>query len=201
VKSGVILSVDKYTEIIKPRLTKEKFLHSIEVSKQAAWLAKFYSCDEDKARVAGLLHDCCKCIKHTEMLEIIERSGIELTDDEQSCKKVWHAIAGRYYAESELGIKDADILDAIRYHTTGRANMSVFEKIIYVADLTSADRNFPDIDEVRELSSKNLDAVILISCKLIFAKAFAANDSICLDTLRCYNQIVGTLYAASAKHI
>jgi len=144
-------------EIIRKRESDHRFLHSLEVAKSAEYLALRYGADVDKARVAGLLHDVMKDVSAAEQLQIFKDFGILLTDVEKNAPKLWHAIAGAAFIQHILGIRDADIVNAIRYHTTARAGMSLLEKIVFIADFISADRTYPDVDVMRRLADETLE--------------------------------------------
>lgn len=147
-------------EIIRKRESDHRFLHSLEVAKSAEYLAMRYGADVNKARVAGLLHDVMKDVSAVEQLQILEDFGILLTDIEKNAPKLWHAMAGAAFVENILGINDAEIVDAIRYHTTARAGMSLLEKVVFIADFISADRTYPDVDTMRCLADESLESAM-----------------------------------------
>lgn len=143
--------------MLKGRMNEHRFEHSLNVAERAVFLAGKNGADIEKSRFAGLIHDICKGIPKEEQLEIIKNGGILLDEDTLVSPALWHSIAGAIFAEHELGVKDEDILNAVRYHTSGRAGMSMLEKVIYMADLTSAERNYPDAEYTRRLTDKSLD--------------------------------------------
>ena len=116
------------------------FSHSVNVAKEAKKLAKHYGADENKAEIAGILHDITKEMPKEQQLQIIIDSGIILDNVQLHAPKLWHGMSGSIVVRDELGIDDEDILNAIRYHTTGRAGMSLLEKVIFTADFTSEER-------------------------------------------------------------
>lgn len=178
---------DKYKKMLKDTLSEKRYIHSINVAKRAKELAEIYNESESRAEFAGLLHDCCKCRSDAELLQMINASDIILDEIELKSPKVWHATAGYLFLKNELKITDDDILNAVRYHTTGRSNMSVLEKIIYLADLTSDEREYPNINLVRKLSEKNLDEAMLYHLKFIISDFVSKNIPICKDTFFAYN--------------
>ena len=121
-----------YKAIIRALMGDYRFDHSVNVAAEAVELAKLYGEDEEKAYTAGILHDITKEIPKDEQLKIIADGGILLDDVQKNAPKLWHSISGSVYIQTELGITDSDIINAVRYHTTGRANMSLLEKIIYI---------------------------------------------------------------------
>lgn len=180
----------EFIEILKNRLTPKRFNHSLCVADEAVRLAKKYGGDCDKAYLAGLLHDITKNATKEEHLHIFNEFGIMLNDIEKSSEKLWHAISGSAYIEHLLRITDKDIIDSVRYHTTAREDMTHFEKIIYLADFTSSDRDYDDIDIMR----KKVD--ISIEEALDYALSYTINDLVSrkkqlhLDTIKAYNQYV-----------
>ncbi len=147
-------------EIIRKRESDYRFLHSLEVAKSAETLATRYGADLHKARVAGLLHDVMKDVSAAEQLQILKDFGILLTDIEKNAPKLWHAMAGAAFTEHILGICDHEIVNAIRYHTTARAGMSLLEKVIFIADFISADRTYPDVEEMRTRAKISLESAM-----------------------------------------
>lgn len=168
-------------------LSKKRFLHSLAVEERAAFLAKLYGEDSGKAALAGLLHDCCHGLSYDEQLKIISSRGIILDDFTLAQPDLWHAIAGSIAIQSELGIDDAEIISAVRLHTTGGKDMTVFEQIIYVADLTSADRNYPDSDEYRALSEKELESCMKKSVGYTIKTLIDKNAPIVREAWEAYN--------------
>lgn len=158
---------DEIKTVLKNRMNEHRYEHSLNVAKRAAFLAEKYGADAEKARFAGLIHDICKGIPQEEQLAIIEKEGITLDEDTKKSPALWHSIAGAIYCEHELGVTDKDVLNAVRYHTSGRGNMSILEKVVYMADLTSAERNYPDAEYTRNLTDKSLDEGIAYGVRWI----------------------------------
>jgi predicted HD superfamily hydrolase involved in NAD metabolism len=121
-----------------------------------------YGFDIDKAETAGLLHDCAKCMNLGKMLKICEKAGLELSEIEKGSGSLLHSKAGAELAQFKYGIKDEDILNAIRYHTTGRPGMSLLEKIIFTADYIEPGRDSaPNLPVVRKLAFESIDDCVL----------------------------------------
>lgn len=184
------MKVKDYEKIIRPRLKDARFEHSKNVSKEAVRLAKKYGADVEKAAIAGILHDITKETSQEEQLEIIKRAGIELTPLEANSPKLWHAISGSGYIKVELGIEDEDILNAVRYHTTARSGMSLLEKIIFIADFTSAERNYDGVDKIRKAADKSLEAAMLDGLSFSIEDLAHRKLAIAKDTLEAYNEVV-----------
>ena len=157
-RNGIYQDVPDFEEKLKTMLTKERFLHSLGVRDMAVELAESFGADTKKAEIAGLLHDNAK-----NMDNILERCAdleVELDDFEREHAQLVHAKLGAETAKCIFGITDADIVNAIRWHTVGRPQMSLLEKIVFVADLTERGRRFPDIDEIRKTAKKDIDRAI-----------------------------------------
>ncbi|MBE6893415.1 MAG: HD domain-containing protein [Ruminococcaceae bacterium] len=161
------LPEEELKSVLKSRMNEHRYAHSLNVAERAVFLAEKYGADPKKAEFAGLVHDICKGIPNEEQLSIIKNAGIELDEDTLKSPALWHSIAGAVYCEHELGITDKDVLNAVRYHTSGRGKMSILEKVIYMADLTSAERNYPDAEYTRNLTDYNLDEGIAYGVRWI----------------------------------
>ncbi len=177
-------------EIIRQRLTPKRFAHSLAVAEQARSLAIRYGADADRLFTAGLLHDAMKDSSPEEQLKLLDESAIILSDIEKNAFKLWHAVSGRAFAERIIGIRDEEILTAIRYHTTGRAGMSRFEKLLYVADFTSADRDYEGVEAVRAAAESELDAAVEEGLVFTVAELAEKRQPIHPDTLEAYNEIL-----------
>ena len=129
--------------------------------KLAVKLAKRYGADEDKAEIAALLHDICKERPKGELLQMVRDNAIMTQNAAEKPQGVWHAAAAMVVARQELGVEDGEILNAIRYHTSGRAGMSLLEKVIYMADMCSEERGYPEAEELRKLLKKDMDKALL----------------------------------------
>ena len=151
----------EFLEILKTRLTPQRLYHSICVAEQAKHLAEIFGGDTEKAYTAGLVHDIMRYEPPEKMIELIIGDGQVLTESEKKITVTLHAVAGEVYLRKNLKVTDGEILSSVRYHTTGKEDMTLLEKIIYAADLTSADREYPDVDEVRALAEKDLDRTVL----------------------------------------
>lgn len=179
---------EQYDAIIRGRLTPKRYYHSLAVARQAEYLAKKYGADPDKARVAGLLHDVMKDTDSHSQLQIFKDFDILLDEVESASPKLWHARAGAVFIEHILGLTDADILNAVRYHTTGRAGMSPLETVLYMADFTSADRDYPDADKLRSIADRDLSEAMDYALKYTIDDLQANGCRVHPDTLACYEE-------------
>ncbi len=188
------LYTDRYTpirQLLCSKLDDYRLTHSLNVADSARQLAKLYGADEEKAYFAGLVHDIMKNAEKKEQLSVIEKGGINLTAAEKHNPKLWHSIAGECYLRTEMGITDPEILGSVRYHTTGKAGMSLMEKIIYVADYISAERNYPDVDIMRDLAiNHSLEEASLYSLQYTFMKLTPEKGIIHTDSVDFYNELI-----------
>lgn len=181
---------EEYIKLIKETLSPYRFHHSMCVAEKARELAEKYGIDGEKAYLTGILHDITKEMPNDEQIRLIEENGHILTEYEKGNHRIFHQMSGAAYVESVLKITDNDILSGIRYHTTGRDNMSVFEMIIYLADFTSADRSYPDVDIMREKTDKSLLEGMLYSLKYTICDVVSHERILHPDTLSCYNWVI-----------
>lgn len=184
------MNIDDYKKILKEKLTEKRYQHSCFVADEAKRLALKYGADPDKMYLAGLLHDITKNTDNNEQLKLFENGGIMLTVHEKAVPGIWHAMSGFVYLRDVLKISDPDILSAVRYHTTGKADMSLCEKIIFVADLTSKERDYPDVQTVRELAEEDLDKAILYILKFTLKKLVNLGQPLHPDTVGAYNYLL-----------
>ena len=150
-------------ERLKDYLNRDRFIHTQGVMYTAISLAMCHDADLTKAQVAGLLHDCAKCIPTTKKLKICKKNNILLTEFEKENEALLHAKVGVYIARKKYGITDPEILSAIRFHTTGKPDMSVLEKIIYIADYIEPGRfKAQNLPVVRKAAFQDLDETMYI---------------------------------------
>lgn len=146
---------------IKGKLSKSRYEHTLGVEFTAAALAMCHGADINKARIAGLLHDCAKCMDEDAQLKECIKYKINITSYEKECKSVLHSKLGAYYSKAVYKIEDDEIINAIKYHTTGRSDMTLLEKIIYVSDYIEPSRNqAPNLEYIRKLSFNDLDRAV-----------------------------------------
>ncbi len=149
-------------ELAKTSLSEARFYHTECVAKAAEELAERYHVDVDNALIAAYLHDILKEHDRADLLQRMQGSAIILSTQMIDSPAIWHAYAGGCYVKEELGLSD-DIANAVMYHTAGRADMSLLEKIIFVADFISEDRAFSGVSEVRALAQASLDEACIVA--------------------------------------
>lgn len=147
---------------LKKELDKNRYQHTLGVMYTACCLAMRYGSDINQAMLAGLLHDCAKCIPDEKKIQICKKNHISMRNVEKDNPFLLHAKLGAFLAEKEYDIHDPEILHAIEVHTTGAPNMSLLDKIVFVADYIEPNRDkAPNLDEIRTLAFENLDAGVL----------------------------------------
>ncbi|CDF02330.1 MAG TPA: bis(5'-nucleosyl)-tetraphosphatase (symmetrical) YqeK [Ruminococcus sp.] len=180
-------NISEKKAFLKERLSKKRFNHSVNVAEESRILAELYGEDPEKAFFAGLLHDICKEEDAEVQRQMAEKSGLSVLREELESRPLLHGIAGAYFVKTEFGIKDIDIINAIRFHTVGRAGMSKLEEIVYLADLVSADRDYKDVDKMRKIVHTDLDSAMLEGLKFSLESVLKKGGYIPMYTLEGYN--------------
>lgn len=176
---------------VRKNLGDYRFIHSLGVAKSAVELAERFGADKQKAYTAGLLHDIMKDKTPDELLDMIENKyAASLSEVERSNHKLFHAIAGALYVENELGVTDREIINAIRFHTTGRKNMTLLEKVIYIADYISEDRNYDGVDRMREKAKISLETAMEEGLQFSIIELSQNLLPIHPDSIDAYNEII-----------
>lgn len=182
--------MNQYIEIIKSRLDQYRFNHSICVAQCAVKLSEKYGCDPEKAYVAGILHDVMKNTLPDEQLKFLSEHNVTLSSVEKSNPKLYHAISGAYYIKDVLKIDDEDIFNAVRFHTTGRANMSLLEKVIFIADFISDDRCYNGIEEIRSAAWESLEKAMMIGLDFTIKEIVGKKQTLHPDSIDIYNELI-----------
>lgn len=182
--------ISKFYELAEKTLSERRFIHSKNVAYSATLLAKKYGEDPLKAETAGILHDITKEFNPEKQLQIIRTGGIILDDILEKTPKLYHAVSGMVYARDTLGITDEGILNAIRTHTTGAANMPLLSKIIFIADFISEERDYPDVDIMRRESEKSLEDGMRYALKYVISDLLQKGRTVHPDALSAYNEVV-----------
>ncbi|MEY8417014.1 bis(5'-nucleosyl)-tetraphosphatase (symmetrical) YqeK [Tissierella praeacuta] len=164
--------------------------HSVRVMEVALELAEIYNADIEKVKIAAILHDCAKIIDDTYLLKMASDFDIILDDCMKYNHELIHGPLGARIAKEEYGIEDNQILNAIYYHTTGKENMNILEKIIYIADYIEPYRNFQGVEEVRKLVAKDLDKAILLAMENTITFLIEKNKLIHPDTIKARNHLI-----------
>ncbi|MDR0917844.1 MAG: bis(5'-nucleosyl)-tetraphosphatase (symmetrical) YqeK [Oscillospiraceae bacterium] len=174
-------------EWLSTRVGKKRYNHSLNVADEAVKLAERYGEHKENAYFAGLMHDCCKELSTEELKKIVISSDMDVDEAELITKPLWHAIAGAEYVRANFPDTDKEIISAIRFHTIGKAKMSVFEQIIYIADMISAERDFDGVEKLRKLAYISLDNTMLECVKFSLVKVINKNGFLPEYSLKAYN--------------
>lgn len=175
--------LDYLRRYIRPLMTDYRYRHSLGVEKQAVKMARRFGADQRKAALAGILHDVCKDMPKGALLQNILESGIINGIDFKASPQLIHSYAGALYLQSHMDIHDPEVIEAVRYHTTARAGMSLLETVVYLADLTSEDREYPDVGEMRRLCDTDLRKAMIHALTHTVKELTRKQKPICPDTL------------------
>ena len=182
----------KTKKTLRKYLDRDRFEHSEGVMYTAAALAMRYGENLEKAQIAGILHDCAKCIPDNKKLKICEKNHIEITEAEKCSPFLLHAKVGAYIAKEKYDIEDAEILDAIACHTTGKPAMTLLDKIIYISDYIEPMRSkASNLEEVRKMAFVDLDETLfkILSDNLVYLeKSSKKMDPMTMQTYEYYRE-------------
>ena len=188
-------NIEEAKNWLKAHLSEERYNHSIGTMETAEKLAEMYHLDTEKAKIAGLMHDCAKCFPNDKLLKIIHDELTDIQDCELVNYKTLHAPVSAYIAEKEFGITDPEILSAIRWHTLGKVEMSDFEKIIFLAD--KIEKNTRDEEFRNEcmalVTLKNGLTLAMFRCYQETLKSLVDRKlAICHMTISVYNDLLAS---------
>lgn len=179
-----ILKENDIIEYLKTVLDNWRFIHSVSVATTAANLASIYNVDEEKARLAGLLHDITKNMPFDEQLKILKNNGYDLTMEDIQAKSVVHGYSGAYLAKDKYNI-DNDVFKAIFTHTMGEPGMTDLQKIIFISDYIEPFRdNIDGVEDLRKMAFKNLDLTVYLVSKKTLDYLVATNRPIHAQTVK-----------------
>lgn len=191
-----MLDLDLIMEHLKNSISSNRYTHSINVSATAAKLAEYYGCDAEKAGIAGLVHDCARELNRSLLLNHLAEESIEADDLTKSVNELLHGPAAVHICRKVFGIDDEEILNAVRYHTTGRENMSLLERIIYLSDCIEPGRCFKGVEELRGLAFDNLNKALLLAFDLSIQYIISRKGLIHADTVMSRNYVIKELNGA-----
>lgn len=188
ISHDVFQTLIKYEQILYKLINTHRIIHSLNTMREAVRLANIFNGDIDKSAIAGLLHDCAKSVttcKKMSKAQNNDQNNIDNTID----PNIEHAYFGKAVAIEYFNIDDADILNAIYFHTTSRTNSSLLEKIVYVADKIEPARNFPRINDLRKISYKNLDEGLFECLSDIIEVLLKENNTPHIDSLKAFEEL------------
>ncbi len=173
---------------LKGRLSKERYNHTMNVANECRHLAKLYGENPDKAYFAGMVHDICKEDPKEKQYDWAVKSEMGFCKEEAQSWKVWHGVAGAYFLKTEFGIANEDVLNAVRFHTIGRKGMSLLEKVVYLGDMTSEERDYSGVDVMRKVCARSLEKGMLYALRYSMRKQLKRCAVIPFYTLEAYNE-------------
>lgn len=182
--------IQKIIKELEHSLDSKRFAHTMGVAYTAACIAMRYDYDMDCAYLAGLLHDCAKCLSHKQRLEYCDKYDIPVTEVEAANPALLHAKVGADMCKRKYQIENEEIITAILYHTTGHPNMSMLDKIIYIADYIEPNRcEAPNLDTVRKLTFNDIDMALrtILSDSIFYLESSSkAVDPMTMQTYQYY---------------
>lgn len=187
-RGNLDMTIEEYKSHIRKRLSDKRYYHSLCVADEAVRLADRYGADKQKAYLAGLLHDVLKDTSSNEQLKFSKQFGIILSDLEISAPSLYHSLIGSEYVRRVLGVEDEEIISAIKYHTTAKADMSLLQKIIYLADYTSLDRDYNGVEDMRQAVNEGLDKAMKVALDYTVQELEEKQVPIHPDTLAAFKQ-------------
>ena len=185
-----MLSRDEIKEYLKNNLQEERYNHVLAVAETAKKLAGLNNVDEDIAELAGFAHDVAKNMQIDEMKKIMDENNIILSEVEEINKSLWHSIIAPIVAKEKLGIEDEEILSSLRWHTTGKEDMTTLEKIIYIADMIEPTRDFDGLEELRNITFNNLDDGVLAGLTHTMNFLLSKNSLMDENTVKARNYLL-----------
>lgn len=186
-----MMEESKIKKYLENALSEKRFKHSLGVAEEAERLADKYGADKKKAYLAGLVHDVAKEIDTDSARNMLkDRFGIRVDPVTYNVPKLLHAPLGACLAQTEFGIFDAEILDAVKYHTTAKADMSLLTKIIYMADYIELNRDFNGVEELRKQAYQDLDEAIITGLDYTISELLSDGKMFHPDTVHARNYLI-----------
>ncbi len=184
--------VDEIKEFVRRRINEKRFTHSVNTANEAVSLARKYGADVDKAYIAGLLHDVAKGLSPVMLKIIAEKYCLEVDEYEQNNPELMHGKVGAAIVASELGITDEEILSAIKWHTTGHKNMTLLEKIIYIADIIEPGRNYTQTEALRHLAYEDINEAMKTGLMHVMGYVKSQGFSLHPNSIEAYEHLINT---------
>lgn len=184
------MNYDEMYKNIKERMSEKRFKHVQGVVDTARMLANLYDEDIKKAEVASVLHDCAKECTREEMERLCTYYGYEVEDSTSKEPALLHSKIGAIIAKVTYGVSDEYVLDAIRYHTTGRKDMTMLDKIIFIADYIEPSRDFDGVENIRKLAFRDIDQAVFEALENTIVHLVEKRSYIHEDTLYARNDLL-----------
>ncbi|HEP1843930.1 TPA: bis(5'-nucleosyl)-tetraphosphatase (symmetrical) YqeK [Streptococcus suis] len=179
-------------EKIRVAMKPARFKHVLGVEQAALALADQYGCDPKKASLAALLHDYAKEVEDQVFLDLIAKYDLD-KDLLNWDNNIWHGVVGAYKIAEDFGLKDEEIFQAIQRHTIGAGQMTLLDKVLYVADYIEPNRDFPGVDEARRIAKESLDKAVAYETAQTISYLAKKGIPIYPQTLETYNGYVAWL--------
>lgn len=154
-------SKNQILDYLKENLKESRYIHTLGVAECSVKLAALNGVDEKRTEIAALIHDSAKYMDIDKQIDIIKSHGIEIDEVMKESPQLLHGVTASILGKELMGIDDDEILSAVRYHTTGKKDMTTLEKILYIADYIEPNRDFPGVDDIRKVTFENLDKGVL----------------------------------------
>lgn len=173
-------------EIVKSKMSEYRFYHSECVAKRCVELANIYNVDKEAAQLVGIIHDIAKEMPNEEKIKYCKENHLPVDDIEKENAGLLHGKIAAHIAKKDFGLSE-DLCSAIKYHTTGKANMSLLDKILYVADMTSDDRKFEDKEYIIQLGNRDLDECVKYILKVGITQRIQQDKKVHLNSMKALN--------------
>lgn len=180
------IDIAQIQQQMQQKLSDHRYQHCVRTSQRAKELAQMNHGDVEKAQIAGLIHDYAKERSDDEFRQMIYQEKLD-PDLLNYSNAIWHGVVGAYFIKYELGIYDEDILNAVRRHTTAAEKMTLLDKIVYMADYTEPGRDFPGVEEARQITDTNLDAGVAYQIEHTLLSLIEKQRQIYPLTIASYN--------------
>lgn len=184
------MNYDEMYKAIKEKMSEKRFKHVIGVVDTAKMLANLYDEDIEKASIASILHDCAKEYTREEMERLCTYYGYESNDNMSKDPALLHSKIGSILAKATYGVNDEYVLDAIKYHTTGRKDMTMLDKIIFIADYIEPSRSFDGLENIRKLAFRDIDLAVFEALENTMLHLIKEKSFIHEDTLYARNDLL-----------
>lgn len=181
---------DEIKAYLKARVSEKRFNHVLGVCDTAIKMAEKYDCNIEKAKTAALLHDIAKKMTDDELKSLVKKNGYKINSVEENNPQLLHSLAAAIIAKEEMKIEDEDILNSVIYHTTGREDMSLLEKIIYIADYIEPSRDFPGVEKLRTTAFENIDKALLMALESSILYVIKKGELLHLETIKARNYLI-----------
>lgn len=185
-------SREELLEKVASSMSEKRFRHVLGVEQAALELTERYGYDATKASLAALLHDVAKEVEDAVFLELIDQKQLD-PDLKNWGNNIWHGVVGAYLISAAFGLQDQEILQAIKRHTVGSADMTLLDKVLYVADYIEPGRDFPGVEQTRQIAKESLDKAVAFETAQTVAHLAKKAIPIYPQTIETYNAYVGYL--------